>query len=46
MGRNTQNAVVVFPKESYKVGDYVMVTIEDCTAATLKGKAVGYSKNN
>ncbi|MGB1044040.1 MAG: TRAM domain-containing protein, partial [Flavobacteriaceae bacterium] len=46
MGRNTQNAVVVFPKESYKVGDYVMVSIEDCTAATLKGKAVGYSKNN
>ena len=46
MGRNSQNAVVVFPKESYKVGDYVMVNIEDCTTATLKGNAIGYSKNN
>lgn len=42
-GRNTQNTMVVFPKESYQVGDYVMVKIEDCTSATLKGTAVGYS---
>ncbi len=45
-GRNTQNAMVVFPKENYKVGDFVNVEILDCTTATLIGKAVGYSKNN
>ena len=45
MGRNTQNTVVVFEKGSYKVGDYVDVRIEDCTSATLLGKAVGYGKN-
>ena len=45
MGRNTQNTVVVFPKEQYKVGDFVMVEIQDCTSATLIGKAVGYSQN-
>ena len=44
-GRNPQNTTVVFPKENYKVGDFVMVIIEDCTSATLKGKAIGYSKN-
>ncbi|WP_445381268.1 tRNA (N6-isopentenyl adenosine(37)-C2)-methylthiotransferase MiaB [Robiginitalea sp. IMCC43444] len=45
MGRNTQNTVVVFPKEQYKVGDFVMVEIHECTSATLIGKAVGYSQN-
>lgn len=45
MGRNSQNTVVVFEKEHYKVGDYVDVFIEDCTSATLLGKAVGYGKN-
>lgn len=45
MGRNSQNTVVVFPKEDYKIGDFVMVEIQDCTSATLLGKAVGYSKN-
>lgn len=44
-GRNPQNTTVVFPKENYKVGDFVMVKIDDCTSATLKGKAIGYSKN-
>lgn len=39
-GRNTHNSVVVFPKESYKAGDYVNVLIKDCTSATLKGIAV------
>lgn len=43
MGRNSQNTVVVFPKEHYKVGELVMVAIEDCTSATLIGKAVGYA---
>lgn len=46
MGRNSQNTVAVFPKEHYKVGDFVMVKINDCTSATLLGEAVGYSKNN
>jgi tRNA-2-methylthio-N6-dimethylallyladenosine synthase len=43
MGRNTQNTVVVFPKEHYSVGDFVMVKIKDCTSATLLGEAVGYA---
>ncbi|MDG2150668.1 MAG: tRNA (N6-isopentenyl adenosine(37)-C2)-methylthiotransferase MiaB [Polaribacter sp.] len=45
-GRNTQNTVIVFPKENYKLGDFVNVKIENCTSATLKGTAVGYSDNN
>ncbi|RPD99643.1 tRNA (N6-isopentenyl adenosine(37)-C2)-methylthiotransferase MiaB [Aureibaculum marinum] len=45
-GRNTQNTVVVFPKEHYKLGDFVNVKIDSCTSATLIGTAVGYSKNN
>lgn len=39
-GRTSQNTVVVFPKENYKIGDYVTVFIEDCTGGTLLGKAV------
>ncbi len=46
MGRNSQNTVVVFPKETYKVGDFVNVKINECTSATLIGEAVGYSENN
>ena len=45
-GRNTQNTVIVFPKEHYKLGDFVNVKVENCTSATLKGTAVGYSDNN
>ncbi|MCH9660392.1 MAG: tRNA (N6-isopentenyl adenosine(37)-C2)-methylthiotransferase MiaB [Bacteroidetes bacterium] len=45
-GRNPQGLVVVFPKEHYKVGDFVMVKTHDCTSATLIGKGVGYSENN
>ncbi|MFN3951829.1 MAG: tRNA (N6-isopentenyl adenosine(37)-C2)-methylthiotransferase MiaB [Thermaurantimonas sp.] len=37
-GRNTQNTVVVFPKEHSKPGDLVLVEILDCTSATLLGK--------
>lgn len=37
-GRTEQNTVAVFPKEHYKVGDFVMVEILDCTSATLKGR--------
>lgn len=43
-GRNSQNTVVVFPKENYKPGDFVNVKITDCTAATLIGEAVDYSE--
>ena len=39
-GRNSANKVVVFPKGDQKIGEYVNVFIEDCTAATLIGKAV------
>ncbi len=46
MGRNSQSTVVVFPKEQYNVGDFVMVKINDCTSATLMGTAIGYSENN
>ena len=45
-GRNTQNTVIVFAKENYKLGDFVNVKVENCTSATLKGTAVGYSENN
>lgn len=41
-GRNSQNKMIVFPKAEklYKKGDYVEVTITDCTQATLIGKIV------
>jgi len=43
MGRNSQNIVAVFPKENYKVGDFVMVRMDSCTSATLIGEAVAPS---
>lgn len=46
MGRTSQNTVTVFPKEQYKIGDFVNVKINECTTATLIGEAVGYSENN
>ncbi|MBL4745056.1 MAG: tRNA (N6-isopentenyl adenosine(37)-C2)-methylthiotransferase MiaB [Flavobacteriaceae bacterium] len=36
-GRNSQNCVIVFPKDNEKLGDTVHVLIEDCTSATLIG---------
>ena len=39
-GRNSQNAVVVFPKGDEQIGDFVNVYIEDCTSATLLGKRI------
>ena len=39
-GRNSENTMIVFPKENVEKGQYVNVLIEDCTAATLKGKIV------
>lgn len=46
MGRNSYNTVAVFPKEDYKVGEFVNVKMLNCTSATLIGEAVGYSENN
>lgn len=42
MGRNTQNKVIVFPKNSDNLqkGDYVWVKVNDCTQATLLGEIV------
>jgi len=43
-GRNSQNTTVVFPKEDYKVGDFVLVKVTNCTSTTLIGQAIGYSE--
>lgn len=40
MGRNSQNAVVVFPKGDHKKGTYVNVHIDSCTSTTLIGTVV------
>jgi tRNA-2-methylthio-N6-dimethylallyladenosine synthase len=42
MGRNSQNKVIVFPKDNHSLnkGDYVMVTVVACTQATLIGKVL------
>ncbi|MFT5752685.1 MAG: tRNA-2-methylthio-N6-dimethylallyladenosine synthase [Dokdonia sp.] len=45
-GRTEQNTVAVFPKENYKMGEFVMVKITECTTSTLRGIPVGYSDNN
>lgn len=39
-GRTQQYKVVVFPRENYKIGDYVNVKINRCTSATLIGEVV------
>jgi len=39
-GRNSQSAVVVFPKDNSHLGDLVKVKINDCTAATLIGEVL------
>ncbi len=39
-GRNDQNKKVIFPKEYFKKGDYVMVKITSCSSATLKGEPI------
>lgn len=43
-GRNSQSLVVVFPREEYKIGDFVNVKITNCTSGTLIGEAIGYSE--
>ena len=44
-GRTSQNSVAVFPKEKYKVGDFVDVKIEEVTSATLIGTAMSHSSS-
>jgi tRNA-2-methylthio-N6-dimethylallyladenosine synthase len=39
-GRTEQNRVVVFDKGGHKIGDFVKVTINDASSATLKGVLV------
>lgn len=39
-GRNDQNKVIVFPRGTYKKGDYVHVHVTSCTAGTLIGVPV------
>jgi len=41
-GRNSQNKVIVFPKEEFELskGDYVQVHVIDCTQATLFGNII------
>ena len=44
-GRTSQNTVAVFPKENYKVGDFVDIKIKEVTSATLIGTAMGISSS-
>ncbi len=39
-GRNSQNKVVIFPRENVQIGDYVHVKITDFSQATLRGELV------
>lgn len=42
MGRNSQNKVIVFPKDEHGLqkGDYAWVKVSECNKATLKGQVV------
>jgi tRNA-2-methylthio-N6-dimethylallyladenosine synthase len=46
MGRNTENTVVVFPKEDFKPGQFVQVMVDKCTPATLIGRVVKVLQND
>ncbi len=39
-GRNSQNKVVIFPRQGRKIGETIQVRITKATAATLKGEVV------
>jgi tRNA-2-methylthio-N6-dimethylallyladenosine synthase len=41
-GRNSQNQVVVFPKNGAKPGEFVNVKIHSATPATLRGKIINH----
>jgi tRNA-2-methylthio-N6-dimethylallyladenosine synthase len=40
-GRTSQNKVAVFEAHDFVPGDYVKITVSDCTPATLISKVVG-----
>ena len=39
-GRTSQNKVVVFPRASYKPGDFIRVRVTDASSATLRGETI------
>ncbi len=39
-GRTSQNKVLIFDRKDYKIGDYVMVNVTECSSATLKGESI------
>jgi len=39
-GRNSQNQVVIFPKQNFQKGDYVNVFVHSTTGGALLGEAV------
>ena len=39
-GRNSQNQVVIFPKQNFVKGDYVNVLVHSASASTMLGEAV------
>ena len=43
-GRTEQNKTVVFDKQNYRIGDFVMVEITDASSATLIGHPVNVTK--
>ncbi len=40
-GRNSKNKMIVFDRENYNIGDYVLVKVTEVTPATLIGQIVG-----
>jgi tRNA-2-methylthio-N6-dimethylallyladenosine synthase len=43
-GRNSANKVVIFPRGTFGKGQYVLVKVHECTAATLLGEVVEEEK--
>jgi tRNA-2-methylthio-N6-dimethylallyladenosine synthase len=39
-GRNSQNKVIIFPKEDLKIGEYANILVEKSTSATLIGRRI------
>ena len=39
-GRTSQNKVVIFPRENYKLADFVKVKIKSCSSATMIGEVI------
>lgn len=39
-GRDDRNSMVIFPKGNFQKGDYILVEIDSCTSATLKGRVI------